>query len=109
MTKAEINAIIKESNQNRHIHWKVEENKKNRIVITNDYDNSIRFTIEKRDEQFWGGEVGCIEVYDYHMKHEIAYLLQGHRGEPFYCDFEDERAGWTMAIKKMVRHFYYYY
>lgn len=107
MTKAVINAIIKENNQNRDIHWKVLENKKDKIVITNDYDECVQFTIQKvQDCVFSTDEESAIECYDEHMKHCFAYLIKGTQ---YWADYKDETVGLTIAIKKVVRHFYYYY
>lgn len=50
MTNQQIMITIRGANQNPSIKWKVIENYSDRIVITNDYDAGIKYTIEvKRD------------------------------------------------------------
>lgn len=98
MTTATINAIIKENNQSDYIKWKVVKNTKNHIVLTNDYDSTCKFEINVDEEN-------NIKVSDISME-TCDWLLYGPK---YYDDFYDMEVGLTMAIKKIVRHFYYYY
>ena len=51
MTNQQIMRTIRGVNHNPSIKWKVIKNSSNRIVITNNYDTGIKYTIEvKRDD-----------------------------------------------------------
>lgn len=103
MTKANIMNIIKENNQNKSIKWSVLENTKDIIVLTNDYDKSIRFEIKLHE----GDSKKDIRVRDEgNLPKSIGYLMNGTE---FWADFSDEEVGITQAVKKVVRFFYYYY
>ena len=102
MTKRNILAIIKEHNENKDIKWEVVENTKNLIVITNDYDSSIRFEIRLNQ-----GEEKDISIKDVNgWQESVGYLLYGNK---LYDDFSDIEEGIKMAVKAVVKFFYYYY
>ena len=103
MTKANIMRIIKESNPHKETKWDVLENKKGLIVITNDYDTSIRFEIQLNA----GEEGNDIRVRDEgNLPATIVYLINGTE---FYADFSEVDAGIEMAIKAIVEYFYKFY
>lgn len=68
MTKRKILTIIKENSVNRKIKWNVVENTKSLIVITNDYDFSIRFEITLN----YKGNININEFSDSEEGIEIA-------------------------------------
>lgn len=103
MTKKNILEIIKENNQNEDIKWTVTKNTKNLIVITNDYDESVKFEIKLNYGES-GKDIKVVDVNGW--KHEAGYFIQGHE---FWADFENEEVGISMAVKRVVKFFYYYY
>ena len=64
MLKSEIKALLKELNQNDEIKWNVTTNRKNLVVITNDYCESD-FTI-KTDEDGIKKAIKNLVSYFYH-------------------------------------------
>lgn len=73
MTKQQILRTIKEENNNPSIKWSVVENISERIVLTNDYDKGINYSIEVRgdDTDEW------ITVRDNLQGSNVAGLLKG--------------------------------
>ena len=99
MTIAQANAIIKENNVNKEIHWAVTYNDNDGMRIENDYAGGVAYKFEVHENK-------DIEVYNCDSESTIAYLIHGHE---FYCDFENMEVGFSMAIKKIMKHFYYFY
>ena len=103
MTKANILAVIKEVNENKDIKWNVTKNTKKEVVVVNDYDESIKFSISLKVSEATGDEY--LSITD-RWGESIGCLL---KGTEFWADFSEMEDGITKAVKKVVRHFYYYY
>ena len=102
MKNTNITKIIKENNINKEIHWSVIENNEDLIVITNDYDKSVRFEIKLHQ-----GEGNDIEVLDVNgWKNNVTYLIHGTER---WADFTNPEDGIIKAVKAIVKFFYYYY
>lgn len=98
MTKTNILEIIKENNVNKEITWNITKNTKSEVIITNNYDDNIEFSIVIE-------EVG-INLYDNLENKMFSYLI---KGTSIYDDYSYDEVGLSMAIKKVVRHFYNVY
>ena len=98
MTKAEIKSIIIGVNTNKDIIWNVEENTPEKIVLTNNYDKCVKFTIKIGTD--------CITVRDDHMGDAVEYLL---KGDSRYDDYNNDIDGVRLAIKATVNHFNHTY
>lgn len=98
MTNKKIMAIIKEENNNPLIKWSIVENTPERIVLTNDYDEGIYYTIEIRGD----GIDEWIRVSDKIKDIRISILLK-------YEDYDHIEEGFLKGISKAIDHFNYYY
>lgn len=105
MTKRSIEAIIKESNQNKDIKWRIIENTKKQIVLSNDYDKNIRYEISLNAGEE-GRDISATDESHCGISSGVCYLLHGNES---YADFTDMDKGVKKAIESVVRHFYYYY
>lgn len=103
MTKTTIMSIIKAHNKNKDIKWDVAENKQNKIVLINDYDNSIHYEIvyEKNNE----GETIIVKNKNC-WKPIAACLFNDNR---FLHDFNTKENGMIRGVISAVKHFYYFY
>lgn len=97
MLKSEIKALLKELNQNDEINWDVTTNRKNLVVITNDYCESD-FLI-KADED------NTISIEDVNMEETICYLFH----DKYFQDYTDHEDEIKKAIKNLVSYFYHVY
>lgn len=102
MTKQQIMRTIKEENNNPSIKWSVVENTSERIVLTNDYDEGINYTIEVRrdDEYEW------ILVRDNLHDSNVAGLLKGTH---WWDDYEETEQGLLKGVAIALRNFNYLY
>lgn len=98
MTKQQIMRTIKEENNNPSIKWSVVENTSDRIVLTNDYDKGINYSIEVRDE--W------ITVRDNLTGSNVAGLL---KGTSRWDDYEETEQGLLKGVAIAVHNFNYLY
>ena len=94
MTKSMILAHINAANPNKSIKWYIVDKTDDQIVLTNDYDACVKFTITI-------GAEGII-VTDDHMTQGIAYLV---KGTTRWDDFIDDEDGILMALKATVNYF----
>lgn len=102
MTKQQIMRTIKEENNNPSIKWSVVENTSERIVLTNDYDKGINYSIEVRrdDADEW------ITVRDNLTGSNVAGLL---KGTSRWDDYEETEQGLLKGVAIAVHNFYYLY
>lgn len=102
MTKQQIMRTIKEVNNNSSIKWSVAENTPERIVLTNDYDKGINFSIEVgRDEID-----EYITVRDNMIGRDVAVLLKGMSK---WYDYNGTEQGLLKGVAIAVRNFNYLY
>ena len=110
MNKNDIVKTINEVKTNNHIKWSVLENTDTKIVLTNDYDKCINFSIEVRHREIEWGDTTKVEewiaVKDNHMGSNIALLLQG---DTRWDDYKETTQGIIMGIRYAVQHFEYMY
>lgn len=99
MTKQQIMRTIKEKNSNPSIKWSVVENTSERIVLTNDYDKGINYSIDVRREV---GEEWIV-VRDNLMDSLVALLFK------VGGDYEETEQGLLKGVATAVRDFNYYY
>lgn len=102
MTKQQIMRTIKEENNNPSIKWSVVENTSERIVLTNDYDKGINYSIEVRrdDADEW------ITVRDNLTGSNVAGLLKGMSR---WDDYEETEQGLLKGVAIAVHNFNYLY
>lgn len=102
MTKQQIMRTIKEENNNPSIKWSVVENTSERIVLTNDYDKGINYSIEVRrdDADEW------IAVRDNLTGSRVAVLL---KGTSRWDDYEETEQGLLKGVAIAVHNFNYFY
>lgn len=102
MTKQQIMRTIKEENNNPSIKWSVVENTSERIVLTNDYDKGINYSIEVRrdDADEW------ITVRDNLTGSNVAGLL---KGTSRWDDYEETEQGLLKGVAIAVHNFNYLY
>ena len=102
MTKHQIMRTIKEENNNPSIKWSVVENTSERIVLTNDYDTGINYSIEVgRDDGYeW------ITVRDNLLGSNVASLL---KGTSRWDDYEETEQGLLIGVAIAVDNFNYFY
>lgn len=102
MTKQQIMRTIKEENNNPSIKWSVVENTSERIVLTNDYDKGINYSIEVRrdDADEW------ITVRDNLQGSNVAGLL---KGTSKWDDYEETEQGLLKGVAIAVHNFNYLY
>ena len=94
MTKSMVLAHINAANTNKSIKWYIVEKTDEQIVLTNDYDTCVKFTIAIKED-------GII-VTDNHMAYNVAYLL---KGDSRWDDYKDDEDGILMALKATVNYF----
>lgn len=94
MTSMDIVRLIDKVNTNKQIRWEVLENEPNKIVLTNNYDKCVKFTIKVVDDG--------ITVLDNHMLSGVAYLC---KGESRCDDYQDDAEGVRLAITTTVDYF----
>lgn len=99
MTKKDILNAINSVNSNKSIKWAVLENKANRIVLTNNYADEVRFSIT------FNSSLDFVCIRDEFTNEGDGYLI----GNSFYADFESFEKALVPSIRKAVRLFYYYY
>lgn len=102
MTKANIMEVINLSNNNKSIKWSILENTATKIVLTNDYDKCVNFSISVKNDD--GEEY--IEAKDNHMGSTVCLLLQGDRR---WHDYTETNQGIIIAIEHVVEHFNHTY
>ena len=102
MTKQQIVRTIKEENNNPSIKWSVVENTSERIVLTNDYDKGINYSVEVRrdDADEW------IIVRD-NLYGRIVVIL--NKGTSKWDDYEDTDHGLLKGVSIAVHNFNYLY
>lgn len=102
MTKHQIMRTIKEENINPFIKWSVVENTSKRIVLTNDYDTGIKYSIEvNRDyPDEW------ITVRDNLLDRIVEVFIKGTSRRYDYDETED---GLLKGVAIAVRNFNYFY
>lgn len=102
MTKTKIMQVIKEENTNSYIKWSVVENTPKRVVLTNNYDEGINYSIEVK----CNGEDEWISVRDNLQGCSVAGLL---KGTSRYDDYEETEQGLLKGVAIAVHNFNYYY
>ena len=102
MRKTEIMKAINESNTNKEIKWDVLENTDTKIILTNDYDKSICFTIEVKHSEWEGSKEEWIDVCD-NLTGAKAYVLI--QGNDRWSDYKDTEKGLVQAVKIAVAYF----
>jgi hypothetical protein len=102
MTKPEIKKIINDINTNKDIKWNVLENTPNKIVLTNSYDRSIRFTIEVKESKHEWDDENWIVVKDNLTGATVYVLIQG---EDRWSDYKETEQGLIQAVKITVAYF----
>lgn len=98
MTNTDIRRIINEANDNKNIRWSIVKNTDTEIVLTNDYDKSINYTItvKHQDGEEW------IVARDNLMNRRVAMLTQGM---DVWDDYFETENGIRMAIQAAVQNF----
>lgn len=102
MTKPEIKKIIDDSNTNKDIKWSIIENTPTKIVLTNSYDESIRFTIEVKKSKYEWDDENWIEVKD-NLTGAMVYVLI--QGDDRWSDYKETDQGLIQAVKIAVAYF----
>lgn len=102
MTKEQIRWIIKKANTNGVIKWTVIENAPKKVILTNDYDKSVHYTIEAIEME----DYEYIRVTDDLQGTTVSVLLRGCKPWDDYCE---RQQGIRMGIITAVRHFNYCY
>lgn len=102
MTKQQITRTIKEVNNNSSIKWSVMENTSERIVLTNEYDKGINYSVEVRHE----GADEWIAVRD-NLQDLIVSVLT--KGNAIWDDYEETEQGLLKGVTVAVQNFNYYY
>lgn len=103
MKKRDMLKILDSVNQNRDIKWNILENTGVKIVVTNDYDESIRFVITMGQDE----DERDIRIRDEgNLPDSIGYLIQGAQS---WGDFIEPDDGIMKALMMINRYFYYYY
>lgn len=103
MRKKDMLKILDAVNQNRNIKWNILENTGAKIVVTNDYDTSIRFEITMGQ----GPGERDIRIRDEgNLPDSVGYLIQGAQS---WADFIEPDDGISKALMMINRFFYYYY
>lgn len=104
MNNIDIMKVIREANRNRPTKWSILENSDTQIVLTNDYDKCIRYTITIKSDvdDEWVNE--WITIRNDHMRMLVDVLLKGMPTKG--CDYQETQQGITMAIHKAVRDFH---
>lgn len=102
MTKTKIMQEIKENNTNSYIKWRVVENTSERIVLTNDYDTGINYSVEVTvlDGEEW------ILVRDNLQGLTVSALTKGNA---IWNDYEEREQGLLKGVAVAVHNFNYYY
>lgn len=99
MTKNDILNAINDVNKNKGIKWAVLENKADRIVLTNNYADEVRFSIT------YNPLLEFVGIRDEFTNNGDGYLI----GNNWFADFESFEKALVPSIHKAVRLFYYYY
>lgn len=94
MNKATIKQTISGANTNREIKWDIAENTAEKIVLTNSYDKSVKFTIKVNAD--------CITVRDNLMGNAVEYFF---KGDTRFDDYANDDDGVKRAIKSAVIYF----
>lgn len=103
MKKRDMLKILDSVNKNKDIKWSVLENTGAKIVITNDYDESIRFEITMGQ----GSDERDIRIRDEgNLPDSVGYLIQGAQS---WADFIEPDDGITRALMMINNFFYYHY
>lgn len=103
MKKKDMLRILDSVNQNKDIKWNILENTGAKIVVTNNYDKSIRFKITMGQ----GPDERDIRVRDEgNLPDSVGYLIQGAQS---WADFIEPDDGITRVLMMISRYFYYYY
>lgn len=102
MTKQQIIKTIKKANNNPSIKWSITVNTPERIVIVNDYDKGINYSIEvMREDVFeW------IRVTDNLRGLVVSVLLNDTK---WYGDYDDTEQGLLLGVKNAVYNFNRFY
>lgn len=105
ITKAKIMEAIRAKDRNASkMGWKVLENSEDRIVITNNYDETVRFELVPELDEI--GNCAGVRVEDKHLNECLWYVLVGNTP---YDDANNKDDGMFLAAGKAVDQFYYYY
>lgn len=105
MTINELKSVIRENNINKEIKWNVKRIE-NGFAITNDYAGVCTFTVELCSKEYDDGTEYYIVVRDQNMDELVTVLCKGNDR---WDDYTDDEVGLRMAVKAVVKHFYYYY
>lgn len=105
ITKARIMEAIRAKDRNySKMGWKVLENSENRVVLTNNYDECVRFELIPQMDEIGNCQGVCVE--DKHMNECVWYVLCGNTK---YDDANNKDDAMFLAAGKAVDQFYYYY
>lgn len=108
MTRTEIMAIIKATNTNGDVKWKVEKANKHLIALSNDYCGSTRFNISYEvDEEGWE----WIKVHDTGMDENAGCFMRNPEWDnrSGMNDFITAEDGFKQGVACAVNYFNYYY
>lgn len=98
MTNTDIRRIISMANTNESIHWSIAKNTDTEIVLTNDYDKCVNYSIRVKhdDDDEW------IVVKDNHMNSTVTMLCKGLN---FWDDYAVTEHGLALAVEAAVKNF----
>lgn len=102
MTKQQIMRKIRGVNHNPSIKWSVVENTSDRIVLTNNYDKGINYSIEVRRD----GADEWITVRDNLQGKNVEGLI---KGTSKWDDYEETEQGLLKGVAIAVQNFNYLY
>ena len=103
MTNIAIKTIINRANTNPAINWEVSVNTPRKIVLTNNYDDCISYSICVKQDCF---DDECIVANDNHMDATVCVFCKGLN---FWDDYTVTERGLEMAIEAVVNSFNYTY